>query len=209
MEWNDVWKIVLCVIASFGGIGGVVVFVVKFTSEKIADRLSQKYENKLQKELEQYKINLEGKNYISKNQYDVEFEIYRSLSKTFFEMIAVLNSIFSSRHQVKEIETVKGDSFKKRVTDLVTKTADAQDCLLENGAFIPKDLYEKYEMILNESSKLYWEYYDALISKSFNETISNEDWCKERYGRADKIDKDFKMLNNDLRIYLQSLTIVD
>ena len=50
MDWNDIWKIVLTIVASFGGIGGIILAVVKFSSGIIAERLSQKYELKLQKE---------------------------------------------------------------------------------------------------------------------------------------------------------------
>ena len=30
MPWNDIWKIVLGIIASFGGIGGIILAVIKY-----------------------------------------------------------------------------------------------------------------------------------------------------------------------------------
>ena len=45
------WEIVSTVIASVGGIGAIIVFVVKLCSNIIADRLEKKYELKLSKEL--------------------------------------------------------------------------------------------------------------------------------------------------------------
>lgn len=56
MNWQDVWKIELCAIASAGGIGIIIVTAIKCSANIIANRLSQKYEIKLQKELERYKM---------------------------------------------------------------------------------------------------------------------------------------------------------
>ena len=56
MEWADIWKIVLCAVGSAGGIGTIIVLVIKFSANTIAERLSKKYEAKLQKELEKYNI---------------------------------------------------------------------------------------------------------------------------------------------------------
>ena len=65
MDWSEIWKIVLCAVGSAGGVGAVIVCSVKFASDIIAERLSQKYEAKLQKELEQYRATLDSKRYIS------------------------------------------------------------------------------------------------------------------------------------------------
>lgn len=59
MSWNDIWKIVLGVIAGFGGISGTLCLVIKFSAETIAKRLEEKYALKLNKELEKYKSDLD------------------------------------------------------------------------------------------------------------------------------------------------------
>ena len=41
--WNELWKIVLGVVASVGGIGVVIVAAVKFSADIIAKRLEEKY----------------------------------------------------------------------------------------------------------------------------------------------------------------------
>ena len=87
MSWETIWKAVLGVIAGFGGVSGIFVIAIKFSSNFIAEKLSKKYELKLSKELENYKYNLENKNYISKARFDTEFNIYRELSKAFFDMV--------------------------------------------------------------------------------------------------------------------------
>lgn len=80
MTWKD---IILAVIASAGGIGGIIFLTIKFSANIIAERLEKKYTLKIDKELEKYKLSLESKIYISKTKFDTEFGIYRELSRTF------------------------------------------------------------------------------------------------------------------------------
>jgi hypothetical protein len=80
MSWDDIWKITLTIISSVGGIGVIICFIVKFASNTIADKLSQKYELKINKELEDYKNKLDKKNYISKARFDKEFTMFRAKS---------------------------------------------------------------------------------------------------------------------------------
>lgn len=77
MSWEDVWKIILCAISSAGGIGIVIIAIIKFSASRIAEKLSKKYEMKLQKELEKYKSGFDNKIYISKTKFDIEFDLYR------------------------------------------------------------------------------------------------------------------------------------
>ena len=79
MSWADIWKIILAALASVGGIGGLIIFVIKFSSNLIAERLSQKYQLSLQKELEKYKAGVENKTYISKARFNREFSMYLRL----------------------------------------------------------------------------------------------------------------------------------
>ena len=54
MTIDQLGSIVAACIVSAGGIGGIVIAVVKFSSDMIASRLSAKYESKLQKEMEKF-----------------------------------------------------------------------------------------------------------------------------------------------------------
>ena len=66
MTIDQLGSIVVACIVSAGGIGGIVIAVVKFSSDMIASRLSAKYESKLQKEMEKFKTELNKKEYVSK-----------------------------------------------------------------------------------------------------------------------------------------------
>lgn len=49
MDVNQIVGIAAACIVSAGGIGGIIVAVVKWSSDFIADRVASKYENQLQK----------------------------------------------------------------------------------------------------------------------------------------------------------------
>ena len=78
MNANDICKVVLGVIASVGGIGGVIVLCIKFAAGIIASRLEQKYSLDMQKELENYKAELSRAVEGYKTVLDKELEKYRA-----------------------------------------------------------------------------------------------------------------------------------
>lgn len=93
---TQLWQTVLAIIGSVGGAGVVIAGIVKLTSNVIADKLSQKYELKLNKELEEYKAALDKKTYISRARFDMEFAIYGKLSEKFLSMVEATYSLFPS-----------------------------------------------------------------------------------------------------------------
>ena len=91
---GQIWQVALAIIASIGGAGVIILGVVKFTSNIIAERLSKKYEIKMNKELEAFKAGIDKKTYISRARFDAEFQIYRELSENVLTMIEATNWLF-------------------------------------------------------------------------------------------------------------------
>ena len=87
MSAQEIWSIAGAVIASAGGAGVIICAVSGFVSARIAVYIDKKYEQRLSKELERYKLSLEKCRHITKAQFDREFEIYHLLSKNYFSMI--------------------------------------------------------------------------------------------------------------------------
>ncbi len=208
LSWNDVLKIIMCVFASAGGIGGVVLLVVKASAKMVGEYITKKYENKLKKDLECYKADLSEKSYVTKSQYDFEFEIYRSLTKSFFEMIVKLMTLFSPSY-FREISTAEDIcSLRDGTIKASEKIADAQDVLHTNSPFIQKDIYEKYEIILTTALDLFWEYLNCLDEEKRDKTICDEEWRKERYNTVCELDENLAVINDELRIYLKNLAVL-
>ena len=74
--WDELWKIVLGVLASVGGVGVVIVAAVKFSADIIAKRLEEKNTLKMNKELEKYRVGLDNKIYISKTKFAKSYRDY-------------------------------------------------------------------------------------------------------------------------------------
>lgn len=91
---NIILQIAIAVVLSAGGISGIILAVIKFSSNIIAERLSKKYEFKFNKELEKYKTHLDSKIYITKAKFDKEFELYQELSRNFFFMIEKVHALY-------------------------------------------------------------------------------------------------------------------
>lgn len=210
MSWDDIWKIILCAVGSAGGIGAIIVCAVKYASDIIATRLSQKYEAKLQEELEKHRAIIEKRTYITKAQYDAEFDIYRSLSKNFFETLLVLNSAFSSDYRFEsQFNPTSFEKAKTEFMNVATKIQAAQDTLYENATFITKPLYVKYEQILDEATELFWEYKEKVFSEQIKDVIEDSNWLDAKHQCVKRLEDMLFALNDELRTYLQNLTIVE
>ena len=207
---DEVWKIVLGVLTSVGGISGLIIVVVKFSAGTIAKRLEEEYSLKLSKELEQYKSRLDNKIYISRTKFDTEFIIYRELSKAFFEMVKDIGRLIPSGYTTYPADK---DARKKYEEDQYSKalktTVIAQDSLHSNAPFIPENLFIKYNEIV-KLCQMQLSMFDRrwnvlyFASQEEKETFSPED-----YKRTDSINEKFKDLNTHIREYLLKLDVLD
>jgi uncharacterized membrane-anchored protein YhcB (DUF1043 family) len=87
VSWDDVIKVALTAVGGVAGIGLIIGAAVKFSADRIAERLSQKYQLQMNKEFVRYKNNLDKKTYISQARFDKEFEIYQELSEKVLTMV--------------------------------------------------------------------------------------------------------------------------
>lgn len=127
------------IILSMGGTGAIIMSVSSFLANKIATRLEQKYKLRIDKELEAYKAGLTQRSYVTKVQFDIEFELYRKLSKGMFEFIRTLYTTIEEKHYPiisgKVFQLCAGKRaplrhgrFVLMVTVLVTTADRACDC---------------------------------------------------------------------------------
>ena len=210
MSWADVGQIAVASIVSAGGIGAIIIGVVKFSANRIADMLFQKYEMKLQKELEKYKSGLDNKIYISKTKFDVEFNLYRQLSNAYFEMVRTITIMIPAGYATYPADPNERKEYETKLYETASKaTFVAQDILNSNIPFIPEEIYEKYEEIRKlccEQLGVFEERWDVLYiaPQKEKETFSRDD-----YKRSREIRDKFKLLNMDVRNYLAKLDVID
>lgn len=152
MNTQDIWSIAGAIIASIGGAGVIICAVSGFVCNRIAKHLDAKYEQRLNKELEKYKVELERNRHITKTQFDKEFEIYHQLSKSFLSMIVKLSSFTEGTLELKDAPKENRDIKINEFMRMVEVTSAAQNALYENAAFIPKDIFEQYDVIYSKAN---------------------------------------------------------
>lgn len=210
MNWDEVWKIVLGILTSFGGIVGIITIAIKFSCNIIAKRLEERYTIKLNKELEKYKSNLDNKIYISKTKFDTEFTIYRELSKAYAEMVKSISLMIPTGIAKYPANKDAKEEYENKLYDKAhNATVVAQDVLNQNIPFIYSNLFDEYDNILKLCrQQLYvfekrWDV-GSLVTQDEKESFSMED-----YERTDEIRKKFKELNENIRRYLSTLDVMD
>lgn len=104
MEIDVVLKIASTIIVSLGGTGAIIVSLANFLANKIAMRLENKYQFKLDKELEQYKSNLEQRIYVTKTQFDIQLELYRNITNQIYHFLVVLYTTINEQDYPRKEE---------------------------------------------------------------------------------------------------------
>ena len=207
--WSELWKIVLAVIASVGGIGVVIVAVVKFSADIIAKRLEEKYTLKMNKELEKYRVGLDNKIYISKTKFDTEFTIYRELSRSFFVMVRDITHMIPAGYAEYPVDKDDREKYENMLYDDARKsTVVAQDFLYSNIPFIPEEFEKAYLEVLGLCREqlgvfeLRWNV-GYLATDEEKRKFSRED-----YQRSRDIKEKYAALNKTVREYLSKLDVI-
>lgn len=232
MNRDEIWKIVLGVLTSFGGIAGIIVVAIKASCNMISKRLEERYTFKLNKELEQckselgkefeeyksslgkalekYRSILDNKTYISKTKFDTEFSIYKELSKVFSEMIKNISLMipvgFSYQLGDKNAESERQN---KLYDNALSATVVAQNILNQYIPFIPSNIFDDYNKILI-LSRLQLGAFERRWNLSYLAPQEDkEKFSDEEYNRTIEINEKFKILNNNIREYLYNLDVLN
>lgn len=210
MEWADIWKIILCAVGSAGGVGAIIVGAVKFSSNIIAERLSQKYEMKMQKEIEKYKTNLDNKIYISKTKFDAEFALYRDLSKSFFAMVKDITRMIPAGYANYPADEHDRELYENSLYDkAVASTVEAQNILNSNIPFIAENFHKGYEEIIQMCRVQLGVFEERWNLGSDLPVEQKKRFSLDDFQRSRDIKDKFYMLNNELREYLAKLDVLE
>lgn len=211
MNGIDILQIATATIISAGGIGAIIIAAVQFTSNIIADKISKKYELKLNESLESYKSNLDKGNHISRAMFDKEFEYYQLLSRKYtiaFNSFNLYYGIEYSKLDVISIEEIhiynpKLEELAKDIRDGKRVTEVQMDTLKSNIA----EQFLEFKKVLDESEsfingEIYSKYaklYDLIRSYYLNEDSM----------LLDEIQSLRLQLPKTIRNYLIGLTVIN
>ncbi len=210
MSWDDVIKIVLSALASVGGISGLIIIAIKFSSNIIAKRLEEKYSLKLNKELESYKLLLEKNKYISKVRFDKEFQMYQDLSEKNLSMVycvgetvAVVRGMFDTKEEL-------ANHLEKYCNCL----NEAEFTTKKYASFIDEKLFDKYQNLQKQAITIFKLYKFWLANNDVILRIGEEKFTlKMVKGEIENKQKALSDLSDsiikDVRLYLNCLAITD
>lgn len=208
MTLREIWSIAGAIITSVGGASVIICAVSKFFAERIAKHIDAKYEQRLNKELEKYKASLDGYRHITKAQFDREFDIYHNLSKSFFTMIVKLSSFADNDFELED----SLEDGKKMIVDnfihMINTTSSAQNELYENAAFIPKDIFEKYDTIYEKANDLFWLFESRMRDYTSGKIEYSELVTEKDKGTVKELKEELLLVNSTLREYLKTLMVV-
>lgn len=155
---GQIWQATFAIIASVGGAGAIIVAVVKFTSNILADRLSKKYEIQMNKELEAFKAGIDKKTYISRTRFDTEFQIYRELSENLLTMVNFTYWLFPNEMDRLPKKEEQNALFIDRYEKAGNAISIAQQSIRANAPFIPDNFYNQFNEICNLCLEQYRAY---------------------------------------------------
>ena len=216
---EETLKIILSVIGAAGGVGAIIWLALTFSIKRIADRLETKYQHKLDKELENYKselqkeidklnFKLENKNHISKVLFDIKIDVYKKLSEAFFDLVVCANTLIPPGLSMVLADKDKQEEKEREDFANLNKAAlKAQDILNSNIPFITEEQYAKYDELL-KMARMHISDFErrwCVTDFSTNKNVVPH----EAYVRSDQMATKYKELSKELNAYLSSLEIIE
>lgn len=223
---DEIFKVIGAVIAGLGGSSLIILGLSNWLGKVWANRIFEKEKIKYEKDLEDYKkeINVEMQKlktldekalYITKIQYEKEFEIYLNIWKALVECVRATKNLYP----IYEEAPTKEDELEEFNKNKYSIYAKAYNSFLEiTTSFAPfyqEDFYtDLYELRLrcNQLGMVFKEYkWDVKYSGSFamaRDTRMEKEEKTEVYKTLPKeIDEYQNKLQNDIRKYLRKLRV--
>ena len=166
-----IMEVALACVISAGGIGGIIIAVVKLSVASIEKRFERKYTEKFAV----FKSDIDKKQYISQVRFDAEFEIYKQLSRKYGELVLQLMV------KASNIDKYKLDDMQdKEMGEINYLAYQAVSELYSSAPFIQEDIYNDFLNIYEMSRKLLVQWGEEQRS-STNETKNDVCEANEIY----------------------------
>jgi len=166
-----IMEVALACLISAGGIGGIIIAVVKLSVASIEKRFERKYTEKFAV----FKSDIDKKQYISQVRFDAEFEIYKQLSRKYGELVLQIMV------KASNIDKYKLDDMQdKEMGEINYLAYQAVSELYSSAPFIQEDIYNDFLNIYEMSRKLLVQWGEEQRS-STNETKNDVCEANEIY----------------------------
>lgn len=217
----EIIKVALAIIASLGSSAAIIMGVSSYLGKIWADRFLQKksqefekdiehYKNQLSMEVEKYRIKAEQLTYISKIQFETEYQIYRKIFESLFDFTAASSNLFPYRinHIPLDVQERKEEYIKRY--QFYMESFNSYSLAVEtNAPFIPKEIYDKFIKIRNSAHEIACMFPEIRIQA--DERFA-EDYAKiaaENFKKTKEFNESVLSLNNDVREYLSNLKVLE
>lgn len=166
-----IMEVALACVISAGGIGGIIIAVVKLSVASIEKRFERKYTEKFAV----FQSDIDKKQYISQVRFDAEFEIYKQLSRKYGELVLQIMV------KASNIDKYKLDDMQdKEMGEINYLAYQAVSELYSSAPFIQEDIYNDFLNIYEMSRKLLVQWGEEQRS-STNETKNDVCEANEIY----------------------------
>lgn len=166
-----IMEVALACVISAGGIGGIIIAVVKLSVASIEKKFERKYTEKFAV----FKSDIDKKQYISQVRFDAEFEIYKQLSRKYGELVLQIMV------KASNIDKYKLDDMQdKEMGEINYLAYQAVSELYSSAPFIQEDIYNDFLNIYEMSRKLLVQWGEEQRS-STNETKNDVCEANEIY----------------------------
>lgn len=166
-----IMEVALACVISAGGIGGIIIAVVKLSVASIEKRFERKYTEKFAV----FQSDIDKKQYISQVRFDAEFEIYKQLSRKYGELVLQIMV------KASNIDKYKLDDMQdKEMGEINYLAYQAVSELYSSAPFIQEDIYNDFLNIYEMSRKLLVQWGEEQKS-STNETKNDVCEANEIY----------------------------
>lgn len=161
------------------GVGVITAIVLRLSEKFIEKKISQGFDAKFAV----FQSEIDKKQYISRARFDAEFQIYRSLSQKYGELILMMLACAS-----------KGNRDAEDISQLVQMAYDAISELYASAPFIRSNLYKEFRKIYEKCRELI-----VSLEKGYDIGQSEE---------VSKIYNEYDILIEKVRSYTSNLDVI-
>ena len=164
-------QIALACVVSAGGVGSIILAIIKLSVASIEKRSERKYTEKFAI----FQSDIDKKKYISQVRFDAEFEIYKQLSRKYGELVLQIMV------KASNMDKCKLDNIQNEEIGTINYLAyQAISELYSSAPFIQEDIYNDFLNIYEMSRKLLVQWSEEQKC-SPDETINNVCEANEIY----------------------------